>query len=183
MADTGFDEKLGVVLTKQVAGCKALLRADRLSGGASQETYRLLIDSDEGEKLLCLRRAPGGVTSDGTLGDNPGLAVEALLMQTARAAGVPEPQVHYVLQPADDLGDGFVMEWLEGEAVWNWRDSAAGRWSIPLLKEALARNPAVKPGRMEDNVAEPVARHFLARLYLAKPIKQELCGVTHPPCL
>ncbi len=49
------------------------------------------------------------------------------------------------------------LEWLEGEAVWRWRDSADGRWSIPLLEAALARNPAAKKGRPEDNVQQPVA--------------------------
>lgn len=55
-----------------------------------------------------------------------------------------------------ETGIGSV-QWLEGEAVWRWRDSRAGRWSIPLLDAALARNPAAKKGRPEDNVKEPVA--------------------------
>jgi len=49
------------------------------------------------------------------------------------------------------------VEWLEGDDVWRWRDSDAGRWSIPLLKAAFARNRSVKEGRPEDNVKEPVA--------------------------
>ncbi|MDA1315714.1 MAG: hypothetical protein O2968_20515 [Acidobacteria bacterium] len=49
------------------------------------------------------------------------------------------------------------VEWLEGDAVWRWRDSNEGRWSIPLLRAALERNPSVKKGRPEDNVKEPVA--------------------------
>ena len=48
---------------------------------------------------------------------HPGLAVEALLMQVARAQGVPEPEVYYVLQPQDGIGAGFIMQWLEGEAL------------------------------------------------------------------
>lgn len=48
------------------------------------------------------------------------------------------------------------VEWLEGEAVWKWRDTAGG-WSVPLLKAALSRCRTVKPGRMEDNVKTPVA--------------------------
>ena len=35
------------------------------------------------------------------------------------------------------------VEWLEGPAVWNWRDGA-GRWSLPLLEAAFARDPAAK---------------------------------------
>lgn len=47
----------------------------------------------------------------------PGLAVEALLMQTALAVGVPEPIVYHVAIPSDGLGEGFIMQWLSGEAL------------------------------------------------------------------
>jgi hypothetical protein len=46
------------------------------------------------------------------------------------------------------------VEWIEGNAVWQWRDGN-GRWSIPLLAAALARYPSLKPGRLEDNVKQP----------------------------
>ena len=48
------------------------------------------------------------------------------------------------------------VEWLEGPAVWNWRDGA-GAWSLPLFDSAFARDPGRKPGRVEDNVKNPVA--------------------------
>jgi len=48
------------------------------------------------------------------------------------------------------------VEWLEGDAVWQWRDGA-GKWSRPLLDAALARNPTSKSGRLEDNVKNPAA--------------------------
>jgi len=48
------------------------------------------------------------------------------------------------------------VEWLEGDAVWKWRDGDGG-WSVPLLTAALARNPSPKAGRLEDNVKKPVA--------------------------
>ena len=35
-------------------------------------------------------------------------------MRSALRAGVPEPEIYYVLDREDDLGDGFVMEWLDG---------------------------------------------------------------------
>jgi len=111
-----FEESLGAVLTKRVDGCRGLVSAERLSGGASQETYRLVIRTDAGEKRLCMRRAPGGKAVLPSAGQ-PGLVTEAMLMRAARAAGVPEPEVLHVLTPEDDLGEGFVMEWLEGEAL------------------------------------------------------------------
>ncbi|MSV27343.1 MAG: hypothetical protein EXQ52_01150 [Bryobacterales bacterium] len=48
------------------------------------------------------------------------------------------------------------VEWLDGEAVWKWRDTE-GRWSVPLLEAALSRSPSVKAGRMEDNAKTPAA--------------------------
>jgi len=47
------------------------------------------------------------------------------------------------------------VEWLEGDAVWRWRDGP-GRWSAPLLEAALATGKT-RPGRPEQNVAKPVA--------------------------
>ena len=99
-----------------ITDCKGLVSVDRLSGGASQETYRLVIETSVGEKRLALRRTPGGEFAEITP-QHPGLDVEALLMQSALAVGVPEPEVYYVLQREDKLGDGFLMEWLDGEAL------------------------------------------------------------------
>ncbi len=48
------------------------------------------------------------------------------------------------------------VEMVEGDAVWKWRDSEAGRWSAPLLDAALATDPHVKPGRPEDNAKNPI---------------------------
>ena len=127
-----FDDKLAAVLDRHYPGFTSLVSAERLSGGASQETYRVEIETSRGSETLALRRAAGGIstestTTESTTGDSqqgeqgtgrrPGLEVEALLMQAAREVGVPEPEVHYVLEASDGLGDGFLMEWLEGETL------------------------------------------------------------------
>jgi len=116
MSASDFETKLAAVLRRQIAGFKELVSAERLSGGASQETYRLVIRDANGERRLAMRRAPGGVASERAPG-HPGLRTESLLMRVARQAGVPEPEVYAVLEPADELGDGFIMQWLEGEAL------------------------------------------------------------------
>lgn len=115
-ADDSFKEKLAGVVLAHITDCKGLVSVDRLSGGASQETYRLVIKTSAGDKRLALRRTPGGEYAEITP-QHPGLDVEALLMQSALAVGVPEPEVYYVLQREDELGDGFLMEWLDGEAL------------------------------------------------------------------
>ena len=112
-----MDAKLEIILKREILNCQALLSVERLSGGASQETYRLTISiNDGGERILALRRSPGGEKSDSS-SYQPGLAVEARLMQLAKAAGVPEPTVYYILQDHDGLGEGFVMSWIDGEAL------------------------------------------------------------------
>jgi aminoglycoside phosphotransferase (APT) family kinase protein len=113
-----FEALLARVLERRIDGCRGLVSCERLSGGASQETYRIIIRTDAGERALAMRRAPGGpeaVASE--LGTHPGLATEAMLMRAARAAGVPEPEVLWVLSADDELGEGFIMEWLDGETL------------------------------------------------------------------
>lgn len=110
-----FAQQLERVLRARFSGFDKLVDVERLSGGASQETYRLTAVVEGTECLLALRRAAGGET--GAVEGRPGPAIEAKLMQVARRAGVPEPEVHLVLDPADGLGDGFVMEWLEGQTL------------------------------------------------------------------
>jgi aminoglycoside phosphotransferase (APT) family kinase protein len=108
--------RLEAVVEQRIEGCRDLVSCERLSGGASQETYRLEIATATGARTLALRRAAGGVDAESSP-THPGIRVEAQLMQCAAAAGVPEPAVHYVLAPEDGLGDGFIMQWLEGEAL------------------------------------------------------------------
>jgi aminoglycoside phosphotransferase (APT) family kinase protein len=109
-----FDAALEAVVLRTVEGCIAMTAVERLSGGASQETYRITIATDDGEFPLAMRRAPGGVGLERDFTTAPGLPTEALLMKVAGAAGVPEPTVHHVLEPQDRLGEGFIMEWLDG---------------------------------------------------------------------
>ena len=117
MLDADFKAKLNAVLAARLPGCDGLVSVERLSGGASQETYRIYARIDNAECPLALRRSAGGLPGDDNAVNYPGLPVEAQLMQAARAAGVPAPKVHYVLTEADGLGEGFLMEWLDGETL------------------------------------------------------------------
>jgi aminoglycoside phosphotransferase (APT) family kinase protein len=112
-----FESSLRDALAKTLDGFRELVSCERLSGGASQETYRIVAATADGEQRLAMRRTPGGLpTESGKLGRIP-IGTEALLMRCAREAGVPEPQVLRVLEPSDGLGEGFLMEWIEGETL------------------------------------------------------------------
>ena len=110
-----FFDALDAAVRREIADCAGLVDAERLSGGASMESYRLRCRSAAEPAAtfdICLRRGPDGEDREG---DNvTGVAAEALCMSTARSGGVPEPQVLYVLQPSDGVGAGFLMEWMDG---------------------------------------------------------------------
>ncbi|MGJ5180621.1 phosphotransferase family protein [Bradyrhizobium oligotrophicum] len=96
-------------------GATGVRGAAKLSGGASQETWRFDIVHPDGDVGAILRRSPKGYGA--APGRAAGLDNEAPLMRLAYAAGVPSPEVLHVLQPADDLGTGFIMRRVDGETI------------------------------------------------------------------
>jgi aminoglycoside phosphotransferase (APT) family kinase protein len=112
-----MQRRLEGALRRGLAGFRKLHSLTRLSGGASQETYRLEVETDAGEQRLALRRNAGGVWKEEVEPGRVSNATEALLMRLARAAGVPEPEVLVELERGDALGQGLVMEWLAGETL------------------------------------------------------------------
>ena len=104
-----FEERADRVLTDCIEGYDRLVACDRLSGGANQETYRLVFSDVAGtEKSLAMRRAAGG-SADNQQTINVGIASEARLFQVAQANGVPSPEIIHVLKSEDELGEGFIM--------------------------------------------------------------------------
>jgi aminoglycoside phosphotransferase (APT) family kinase protein len=84
----------------------------RMSGGASRETWTFdLVAADGTRQGLVLRRDPGAHTgwSD--------RATEYSLLEATAAAGVPVPRVRMLLPPSGELGNGFVMDRVEGETI------------------------------------------------------------------
>lgn len=117
MSEAELSALIDAVLRRHVDGYESLLRCDRLSGGASQETYRIDARVAGTEVSYALRRAAGGEQGPHDDETYPGLAVEAQLMRCAKEVGVPAPRVDHVLEPDDGLGAGFFMSWLDGETL------------------------------------------------------------------
>ncbi|WP_233884593.1 phosphotransferase family protein [Paraburkholderia flagellata] len=87
----------------------------RLSGGASQQTWSFDVTCESAGHPLILRRAAPGAGHRASA--NVGLETEAALLAHAAAGAVPVPPVRLVLRPEHRLGDGFVMERIEGETL------------------------------------------------------------------
>jgi aminoglycoside phosphotransferase (APT) family kinase protein len=87
---------------------------ERLSGGASQELWAFDVETAGGVIPLILRRNPGGqVQREGA----SGMETEARLIELARGAGAPVPEVAHVCAPQDGIGRGYVMARIEGETL------------------------------------------------------------------
>jgi aminoglycoside phosphotransferase (APT) family kinase protein len=110
-----MEEKLARRVGCWYRGATGVSAAEKLSGGASQETWRFDIVHPEGNVGAILRRAPQGYGAAPSRA--AGLNAEARLMQLAFEAGLPSPRVLHVLTPEDDLGVGFIMQRVEGETI------------------------------------------------------------------
>src|SRR3954447_16171641 len=110
-----IEAELSRSVARWCEGATGVTGAAKLSGGASQETWRFDIVHPDGDVGAILRRSPKGYGA--APGRAAGLDNEAALMRRAHAAGVPSPEVLYVLQPGDDLGAGFIMRRVEGETI------------------------------------------------------------------
>src|SRR3954453_850492 len=110
-----IEPELSRSVARWCKGATGVTGAAKLSGGASQETWRFDIAHPDGDIAAILRRAPQGYGA--APGRAAGLVNEAALMRLADRAGVPSPHVLHVLKPEDDLGTGFIMSRIEGETI------------------------------------------------------------------
>ena len=108
---------LADAVRRGIPGTTGITGLKRLSGGASQETWAFDATTESAAIPLILRRAPGGTRSQGRSGTAAGLETEAALIRLAGEAGVVVPPVRMVLDEADGVGSGFVMDRIEGETI------------------------------------------------------------------
>jgi aminoglycoside phosphotransferase (APT) family kinase protein len=110
-----IEAELGRCVASWYPGATGVAGAEKLSGGASQETWSFDIVHPGGNIGAILRRSPQGYGASPSRA--AGLDAEAVLMQLAHDAGLPSPRVMHVLQPADGLGTGFIMARIAGETI------------------------------------------------------------------
>lgn len=131
------------------SGVGALQSCERLSAGASRETYRVVAGGTGALKTYALRRASGDGAS--VIGEGPGLEAEARLFSAARLSGVPGPAVVAVLSETDGLGSGFLMEWIDGETLGG---RIARHDSFAAVRPSLARQCGEILARLHNVDAE-----------------------------
>jgi aminoglycoside phosphotransferase (APT) family kinase protein len=86
----------------------------RLTGGASLQTWRFTLQSSAGDQNLILRRR--AISAQAAATALP-LATEATLLRLAHAASVPVPCVRRVCAADDDLGEALIVDFISGETL------------------------------------------------------------------
>ncbi len=110
MTEAALARVLAAVLPAPVT----VTSVNRLSGGASAELSAVdVVDGAGAAHALVLRRAPKATSGAMTAG----VAVEATAIQAADAAGVAVPTVVASFADDPELGDGYLMNRLDGEAL------------------------------------------------------------------
>ena len=126
-----FFDALAEVVVREVPGATGLLDVERLSGGASMETYRLTVSTADGPRPICMRRGAGGVNREAETAI--GLDVEALHVERAVA----------------DVADVTVEVAREHRA--GLEDANLARLELPHLDAGL-REVAAGPGQVEQGL-------------------------------
>ena len=115
MLDAEFNAQIGQFIGRTFPGAQ-LIDVQQLTAGASQQTFRISVRHREGhEASYALRRAQPGLGRSSYGQVSP--SVEAELLELASSAQVPVPKVIESLHSTDGLGDGYLMEWLQGETM------------------------------------------------------------------
>ena len=109
----GFAAALQALVTRIVPGAQRIDGLQRLSAGATLQTWSFDAVGDGLRHPLILRRSPGGLRGAESLP----LPLEAALIGALAGCGAPMAEVVHTLVPADALGDGFLMTRIAGETI------------------------------------------------------------------
>ena len=115
MDDTLFATRLETLCRAKLGSQGPLIELERLSGGASMESWRFVW----GNEALILRRLPDRLAPGDATINAAGLSLsdQADIIECAGQHGVRVPAVRARLVPADGLGEGLVMACAPGEAL------------------------------------------------------------------
>ncbi len=104
---------LQTLLPRLLPRAQRIVGLQRLSAGATLQTWSFDAEGDGFSHPLILRRSPGGLRGNESLS----LPLEAALVKALAGSGVPVAEVLHTLQSADGLGDGFIMTRIAGETI------------------------------------------------------------------
>jgi aminoglycoside phosphotransferase (APT) family kinase protein len=158
-----------------------LVRATKLHGGISAETFALEIELPDGRMQKLIVRRQGDAYRDRPDAHIP-VALEHALLRALKAEGLPVPEPLFHDDSCEDLPTPFiVMEYVEGEPDFAPSDALANARqmaevlarihavdfsthrlsSLPSLSDEVSRKIAARPERLDDSISEGEIRGIL----------------------
>jgi len=162
-------------LTTHVGAIHGRLRIERIEGGQSNPTYKILAGSD----AYVLRRKPPGVL----LPSAHAVEREFRVLKALATAGLPVPRVRALCEDTSVIGSVFyVMDFVDGRIFWNQLMPEVGaserRALFDSMNETIARLHQVEPAVVGlTDYGRP--GNYMAR-QLDRWTKQYRAAVTEP---
>jgi aminoglycoside phosphotransferase (APT) family kinase protein len=159
--------RLQAVLVRHIGEPGTIHNLQRLTGGANRTT--ISFDADVRGQFLELVVQLGTDVRDPVAGVTPEVntADQARLMIAAQRAGAPAPTVLAILEPADQLGQGYIAERVEGETlgpriVRDERFAAARKIMARQCGKILAAIHRIEPTEVPFLMSQDAAQHVAA---------------------
>ncbi|MBV8773378.1 MAG: phosphotransferase family protein [Deltaproteobacteria bacterium] len=167
MTTNEFFNRLQAAVARHIGEPGTIHNLERMTGGANRTT--MSFDADvEGERLELVMQLSAQVT-DPVAGVTPevGTANQARLMIAAQRAGAPAPKVLAIIEPADELGEGYIAERVVGETlgpriVRDERFASARKIIAPQCGEILAAIHRIDPAEVAFLMHQDAAAHVAA---------------------
>ena len=115
VTEINVPERLAALAGRLAGSDVKLTEAQRLSGGASMETWAFGFEGEGGPESLILRRR--SAPFDEETARSVSLATEAKLIQATGANGARVPRVRHICDDTDGLGEAYVMVRVGGETL------------------------------------------------------------------
>ncbi len=107
------EQRLVKALGRKLQGEYRVDKLQLLTGGSAAQTWRFRLEQGQSSADYILRLAHGGDQFE--LGIDK--RQEAMVQSIATAHGVLAPEIMLVIEPEDELGEGFIMKSVEGETI------------------------------------------------------------------
>jgi len=172
MNGTDLAERLQAVVAKKIGQPGTIHALEQLTGGANRQTLAFEVELD-GRRYPMIMQL-GVETPDLVAGISPEVrpADQAHLMIAAAEAGAPAPPVRAILEPSDNLGEGYITERIPGETLGPRiiRDERFARARPVMARqcgEILAAIHRVDPAKVPFLVNQDPAAHLAANMRIA----------------
>ena len=103
---------LSEIITDFIPDFISIEDISRLSGGSSNESWKIILNTKKNKKKIVFRRTPGGNLKDEESSNFVDIIDEAKVMNIANDYNVPVPKIIEVINDKN-IGKGFFMEFIE----------------------------------------------------------------------